>query len=157
MGFLDKLESLPGRLINYLLPNIRRDEEKIVISHGGDTDELYSGTDRRKHVRFPVNLAVQHGSQIPLQYQDFILNAGEGGVFIQCDTPLPTGTPLILHFYIPPEEMLLAEFKGEVINISRCAKYGNGMHVKFTHYHKEDMEHFLSYLEEKRHLLDVKA
>lgn len=157
MGFLDKLKPLLAGLINCFLPNIKKGEEKIVVSHGGDTDELYSGSERRKHVRFPVRLAVRHGSKAPLLYQDFVLNAGEGGVFIQCDTPLQPGALLTLHFYIPPEEMLLAEFKGEVINVSRCAKYGSGMHVKFTYYHKEDMERFLFYLEERRHLLDVKA
>ena len=157
MGFLARQEFLLGKLIDRLWPATKEDGAKIIVSQGGTTDELYSGSERRRHVRFPTNLAVRYGHEAPLMYRNFMLNASEGGVFIQCDSPFPPETILDLHFFIPLEEKLLAEFSGEVTYTSSHAKYGAGMHVKFFHYSEEDMQRFMSYLEESQHLLDINA
>lgn len=157
MGFLDRQGFLLGNLIRNFLPAAKEDGVKIIVSQSGDADEFFPGREKRKHVRFPVCLSVRHDQEFPLLCQDFVLNASEGGVFIQCDAPFPPETILTLHFYIPPEERLLAEFSGEVTDISNGAKYATGMFIKFFHYSDEDMKRFLSYLEENRHLLDIKA
>jgi len=157
MGLLNRLVFLLGKLIKELFPSAKEDGAKIIIGHDNGADELYPGTERRKHVRFPVSLSVLHGQELPLKYQDFVLNASEGGIFIQCDSPFPPETILVLHFYIPPDERLLAEFNGEVTEISNGSKYAVGMHVKLFPNSDEDMKRFLSYLEERRHLLDIKT
>ncbi len=157
MGFLDRQGFLLGNLIKRVLSGDKDNGGIILVGHGGGLDEVYSGTERRKHVRFPVSLAVQHGQEWPQLHQDFVLNASQGGVFIQCDTPFPPETILVLHFYVPPEERLLAEFSGEVTEISNGGDYPSGMHVKFFHYSDEDMNRFLAYLEESRDLLDIEA
>ncbi|ATX82369.1 PilZ domain-containing protein [Mariprofundus ferrinatatus] len=155
MGFLNRQVFLLGNLVERLWPFNREAGTKMLLSHGGDTDEFYSGSEKRRHVRFPVSLSVRHNLELPLLCKDYVLNASKGGVFIQCEDPFPVDTILILHFYIPPEEKLLAEFSGEVTEISDGSKYAAGMHIKFFHYSDEDMKRFLSYLEESKKLLDV--
>ena len=157
MGFLDRQGFLLGNLIKRVLSGDKDNGGIILVGHGGGLDEINSGTERRKHVRFPVSLAVRHGQEWPQLHQDFVLNASEGGVFIQCDAPFPPETILILHFYVPPEERLLAEFSGEVTEISTGGERPIGMHVKFFHYSDEDMSRFLAYLEESRNLLDIQV
>jgi len=156
MGFLDRQGFLLGNLIKRLFSQDNAGE-KTVIGHDGETDEINSKNERRKHIRFPVSLAVRHGQEWPQLCQDFVLNASQGGVFIQCDTPFPLETILVLHFYVPPEERLLAEFNGEVVEVSNGEQRPKGMHVKFFHYSDEDMNRFLAYLEERRDLLDIEA
>jgi len=157
MGFFDRQGFLLGKLIRSFLPVARENGSKIIVSQDGDADEFYPGSERRQHVRFPVCLSLRYGQGFPLLCQDFVLNASEGGVFIQCDAPFPPETILVLHFYVPPEEKLLAEFSGEVVKISNGTKYASGMHIKFFDCSDEDMKRFLSYLEESRHLLDIKT
>jgi hypothetical protein len=156
MGFLDRQGFLLGNLIKRLF-SLDNTGEKTVIGHNGEADEMNSKSERRKHVRFPVSLAVQHGQEWPQLYQDFVLNASKGGVFIQCDKPFPPETILVLHFYVPPEERLLAEFNGEVVEVSSGEERPVGMHVKFFHYSDEDMNRFLAYLEERQDLLDIQG
>lgn len=156
MGFIDRQGFLLAKLIKSFLPAARENGATIIVSKSGNTEEFCAGNERRKHMRFPVALSVRHGQELPLPCQDFVLNASEGGVFIQCDAPLPPETILELHFYLPPEEKLLAEFSGEVIETSSGTKYASGMHIKFFDYNAADMERFLAYLEENRHLLDIK-
>jgi len=157
MGFFDRQGFLLTKLMKSFLPAARENGATIIVSKNGNTEEFYAGNERRKHVRFPVSLSVQHGQELPLPCQDFVLNASEGGVFIQSDAPFPPETILELHFYVPPEEKLLAEFSGEVVRTSSGTKYASGMHIKFFDYSAEDMKRFLAYLEENRHLLDIKT
>ena len=63
-----------------------------------------------------------------------------------------------MHFYIPPEEKLLGEFKGKVVGIDRNNNiYSQGMCVKFTGNFGEDMIRFVDYIEEKKHLVDIEV
>ena len=157
MGFFNRQSFLLANLIRSCLPAARREGAKIIVGQNGDAGEFYPGKEKRIHVRFPVCLSIRYGQEPPLLCQDFVLNASEGGVFIQCDTPFPPETILTLHFYVPPEERLLAEFSGEVAEISDGSTYAAGMHIKLFDCSVEDMERFLSYLEESRHLLDIKS
>jgi hypothetical protein len=63
-----------------------------------------------------------------------------------------------MHFYIPPEEKLLGEFRGKVIDVNRNNySYPQGMYVKFVGSFKDDMKRFVDYLEEKQHLIDFEV
>ena len=157
MGFLNRQAFLLGNLVDDLFPSAKKAGAKIVISHSGDTDEFPPDSERRKHVRFPVCLAVRHGKEQPQIIQDFVLNASEGGAFIQCDAPYPPETILTLNFYVPPDERLLAKFSAEVTDISDGSEYAVGVHVKFFDYNDYDMDRFMSFLEEGQHLLDIKT
>jgi hypothetical protein len=131
--------------------------DKVFIDRGG-TAEGYSGTERRKHVRFPVCLAIKYGEDVSEDCLDFILNTSKGGVFVRSDCPLPKGTKVIIHFYIPPEDKLLGKFKGKVVGVNLDDRiYPKGMYIKFIDYTKEDMRTLEDYLEEKRHLVDKTA
>lgn len=132
--------------------------EKILVDKEGEAYEFISDKDRPKHVNFPVKLAVKHGDELPVFYSDFILNINKGEIFIKIDSPIPKGSILIMHFYIPPEEKLLGEFKGKVMDIkSNNNVYPLGMYVKFIGNFEEDTKKFVDYLEEKRHLVDIEV
>lgn len=135
----------------------RRRDGRFFIDIGGSVEEVLPDRDRRRHVRFPVELAVRYGEEAPLVFDSFILDAGKGGVFIRSDHPLPVGSMIHLHFYIPPEEKLLGAFEGEVVEVNRSSRYPRGMHVKLFGSSEGDMDRFLAYLEERHQLLDVKG
>lgn len=132
--------------------------DKLIVDRHGDADEI-GGEDgdeeRRRHVRFPLCLAVKYGIDVPESCADFILNLSRGGVFIKTSSPVPRGERLTMHFYIPPHEKLLGEFTGEVVAVnSSDPAYPLGMHVKFVDCDPEEMKKLEEYLEEKRHLVD---
>lgn len=130
--------------------------DKLFVDKGGEIDE-FAGKER-KHVRFPVCLAVKYGEDVPEACADFILNISKGGVFIKTDRPLKNGSKITMHFYIPPEEKLLGEFEGEVVGLSPgIPPLPGGMHVKFVNCSEEDMKRLEDFLEEKKHLVDKEA
>ncbi len=132
--------------------------DKLFFDMGGEVDEFISDKDKPKHVRFPVKLAVKHEKGFPEFYSDFVLNVGKGGVFIKTDSPIPKGSFVVMHFYIPPEQKLLGEFRGKVIDVNRNNySYPRGMYVKFLGSFKDDMKRFVAYLEEKQHLIDFEV
>ncbi len=133
---------------------------KIFVDKGGEAYEFMSDQDKPIHIRFPVKLAVKLDGKFPefFNYSDFILNLNKGEVCIKTDSPLPKGSLLIIHFYIPPEEKLLGEFKGKVVGIDRNNNiYSQAMCVKFTGNFEEDMIRFVAYIEEKKHLVDIEV
>jgi hypothetical protein len=114
-----------------------------------------SVVERPRHVPFPVYLAVKHGDGILEEYHDFILNSSESWVFVRTESPLPEGTPLIMHFYIPPEYKLLAELRGWVATMNRNnAHDAKGMKIKFSYFSHKELESLESYIEGKKHLID---
>lgn len=136
------------------------DEEKLFVDHEGEVSEFTASDskERRKHVRFPVCLAVRYGEVLSSVCADFVLNASRGGVFIKTESLLLPGSVIQMHFYIPPEEKLLGEFTGRVVAVNLInPAYPRGMHVEFTERGTKDMDRLIEYLEEKRHLVDEEA
>lgn len=133
------------------------DDSSYFMVQQDSADEYSSHPDRRRHVRFPVELAVRYGEDAPVAYDCFVLNTSRQGVFISTNRPYPEGTILVMHFYIPPHSKLLAELKGEVRSINTSDRYPQGMHIEFFQYAEEDMQRLSDYLEEKKHLLDTNA
>lgn len=130
--------------------------DKVYVKKGEDAEE-YS-PERRRHVRFPFCLAVKYGRDVPDACYDFTLNISKGGVFIKSNSPLPKGAKIIMHFYIPPENKLLGEFKGKVVRVNADnPAYPTGMHVQFTGHADKDLKRLEDYLEENRHLVDRKV
>jgi PilZ domain. len=124
------------------------------VTRGRDSKAI-AESEKRRHVRFPVHLAVQYGVAASVEYTSFILNMSMGGVFIQTDQPLPVGTKIHIHIYIPPDVKLLGEFTGEVMWVNdRNPRTHKGMGVKFSGVGKESLRQLAAYLDEKKHLLD---
>lgn len=113
--------------------------------------------EKRSEVHFPVNLAVQYGEDIPQIYPDFVLNISKGDVCIITDRPLPEGSIITMHFYIPPHEKLLGEFNGEVIIEGQPASCTKCMYVRFFDVSAENMQQLEGFLEGKRSLLNISA
>jgi len=129
----------------------------IFVDKGGEVYKFISENDRPVHVRFPVKLAIKTEEKFPefFYYSDFILNLNKGEVFIITDSQISKGSVLTMHFYIPPEEKLLGEFKGKVLGINRNNNYPQGIFVEFTGDFRNDMIIFVGYLDEKKHLVDI--
>ncbi len=129
----------------------------IFVDKGEEVYKFVSENDRPIHVSFPVKLAVKIEEEFPelFYYSDFVLNLNKGEVFIITDSPIPKGSVLIMHFYIPPEEKLLGEFEGKVTGINYDNNYPQGMFVEFTGNFGNDMIVFTDYLDEKKHLIDI--
>lgn len=154
MGIINRLIYRFGNWSStFLRP--REPHEKLYIDHHGEVSGAFDGSERRAHVRFPVNLAVRYGDSIPLIYEDFVLNLSKGGVYIITDHPLPPGSIITMHFFIPPEQKLLGEFNGEVVQAKRAPGYPDGMHVAFFDLGSEELNRLEAYLEEKRPLLNI--
>lgn len=85
---------------------------------------------RRQTVRILVDYRSEHGHQC-----DYATTLGAGGLFIECDEPLPANTILKLRFRLPHSEDL-HELEGRV-KWCRDARSGDravapGMGVQFT-------------------------
>ncbi len=107
---------------------------------------------------FPVCLAIKYGNNVLAGCPDFILDAGELWMFIRTASPPPEGTPLLLHFYIPPENKLLAEAKGRVGAIDTgSAHRPKGMFIQFDHGSREKLEALVHFVEQTKHLVDRAA
>ena len=135
-------------------PAVRQD--KFYVDNDGQMVEVQgSFREKRTDVRFPVNLAVRYGEEDPEIYQDFVLNISKGGVYIITDRPLPMGSIIVMHFFVPPQQRLLAEFTGEVVAVNENELYPQGMHVEFFNIKEESIRQLESFLEGKRSLLNI--
>jgi len=115
------------------------------------------GAEHRAEVRFPVFLSVVHHGHSTEAASDFILNISKNGAFVLTKTLLPIGTAMTLRFHIPPEQSVLSEFEGIVAGVNiDDPRFPRGMHVKFTACRPEDTKRLEEFLEEKKHLLDIK-
>jgi len=132
----------------------RRD--KFFVDNDGKMVEV-GGTfqEKRTDIRFPVNLAVRYGEGDPKVYENFVLNISKGGVYIITEQPLPKGAIIVMHFFVPPQQKLLAEFAGEVVGINQSELYPPGMHVEFFDVRPESVSRLEGFLEGKRSLLNV--
>ncbi|MEK6531136.1 MAG: PilZ domain-containing protein [Deltaproteobacteria bacterium] len=137
-------------------PGKKEESEIIFLDNNGSVDEFKG--DRRNHVRFPVALAVRYKDLEPRIYNDLVLNASRGGVYISTEAPFQVGTALDMHFYIPPSEKLLGEFRGEVVGINLSGgSYPTGMNVKFIDCDEDALNSLVEYLEGRKLLVDEEA
>jgi len=154
LGFIHRQIYRLTELKKKLLNCPERDDSSVFVVQQDSADEYSSHQERRRHVRFPLELAVRYGKDVPVAYDSFVLNISRHGIFILTDKPFPEGTILVMHFFIPPDLKLLAELKGEVIKVNTSDSYPQGMHIEFFQYSETDMQRFNEFLEEKQHLLD---
>jgi uncharacterized protein (TIGR02266 family) len=130
-------------------------DEKYFIDSHGTMDELGEGDNHRRHVRFPVHLAVKYQDSSLNDYEDFVLNAGRGGVFIETGRPLPEGSRLTMHFYIPPQVKLLGSVQGTVVwSNTSGLKHPRGMGIRFDSGCEGEMQKLVELMEEHKHLID---
>jgi hypothetical protein len=129
-------------------------EDKYFVDKKGRAEEHIKGSIRKKDVHFPLCLAVKYGDSVPFECPDFLLSISKGKVFVETDSPLPEGSRVTLHFYIPPNAKLLAEFKGRVIRPPRNALKTNGSYIKIHDFFHAKLHALEQFLEEKRHLVD---
>ena len=109
-------------------------------------------------VRFPVCLAIKYGDDVTETCPDFVLNIDESWVFIKTDAPLPAGSPLIMHFYIPPETKLLAEVRGMVVPVADPgAQLPRGMLVRVTLFSRWKLRRMEGYAKGEQPLVDKVA
>jgi hypothetical protein len=120
--------------------------DKFFVDKGGEAEEYFQG---RRHVRFPVCLALRVGSGEPLECPDFVLNAETAEVMVRTSGRFPLHSAVALHFYIPPESKLLAGVKGRVIG-----KSSSGIRIRIGKGFGEEMRRLEGYLEERRRLMD---
>ncbi len=106
-------------------------------------------------VMFPICLAIKCHSSIAEVCPDFIMNVDESWVFVRTGSPLPEGTQLTLHFYIPPESKLLAEIRGRVIPVSAIDKpLSDGMLIRFAPFSLWKLKRMERYSKGERPLVD---
>jgi Tfp pilus assembly protein PilZ len=130
--------------------------DKLLLGRCCEVVEVWGGSERRKHIRFPVCLSVRYGDRVQNDGADFVLNISKGGLFIRTESLLPVGSSLNVLLYIPPHGKHLGEFKGKVIRVSEgCSPdCPMGIHIEFTDCTPEAKKSLSDYLEEKHHLLD---
>ncbi len=109
-------------------------------------------------VPFPVCLAVKNGTEVGEMCADFVLNLKKSLIFIRTESPLPAGTSITMHFYIPPEAKLLAEVRGKVMPIAgHRMQLPRGMLVRFAWHSRLRLKYLERYATGERHLVDMAA
>jgi len=132
-------------------------EENILFDTGGQLQIGRKGN-TLVLVPFPVCLAIKHENNLIETCPNFILNMDESWIFIRSGSPLPEGTSLILHFYIPPEIKLLAEVWGKVVPIvSSGMLLPSGMLIRFAYFSRWHLKYLERYVKGERHLVDRAA
>jgi len=129
-------------------------DDILYLGHHCNLKRIHKGGEPSHQIPFPVCLAAQHDADLPVVYEDFSLNLEQGAAFVETDDPLPEGNRLVLHFYIPPEKKLLAEFTGMVVTANRGDNYPHGMYIELSDGTSHSLEILGEYLDEHRHLLD---
>jgi hypothetical protein len=130
---------------------------KFFVDKGGHLQE-YKNSQSLQLVPFPVCLAIRYGDNAAEEYPNFILNIDESWLFVRTESPLPEGTSLLMHFYIPPEDKLLAEIKGKIVTVNHDnAAYPKGMLIIISFFSRKQMQRLENYFERKDHLIDNKA
>ena len=88
----------------------------------------------RRHRRQTVRILVDYASEVGVRC-DYATTLGAGGLFIECEEPLPKGTHMKLRFRLPHSEGL-HELEGRVSwvrdAISGDRALAPGMGVQFT-------------------------
>lgn len=127
--------------------------DKYFVDKQGRTEEYIPGIKGKKEIHFPLCLAIKYGNDVPMDCADFLLDTSKGKLFVPTEWPLPAGSSLTLHFYIPPKTKLLAEFRGKVIETGRINNI-EGNVIKIQDFMHRRLHMLEDYLEEKKHLID---
>jgi Tfp pilus assembly protein PilZ len=115
----------------------------------------YTGPNLRKHLRFPVCIAISYHHNPLEPCSDFILSISMGGLFIRTEKPLKIGSKIKMQFRIPPDGKDLGEFDGRIVNVNTDnPDHPMGIFVKFIKCSKSELKRLEDYLEGKKHLLD---
>ena len=90
--------------------------------------------ERRAHERIPVKIPVEYTDLVDF-FVDYALDISRGGMFINTEKPLKTGTPVRVRFSIP-EEKEPFEAGGIVVRIAKARgkpphKKPGGVGIKF--------------------------
>lgn len=131
--------------------------DKYFIDRNSRAEEISRDTAKARRVHFPLCLAIKYGNDVSLECPNFLLNTSKGKVFVETDEPLPEGSNVVLHFYIPPEAKLLSEFKGRVVRLRGPFPNTKGSMIKIRDITHRKLRRLEEYLEEKRHLVDEKV
>jgi hypothetical protein len=128
--------------------------DKFFIDKEGKADWCTTPCTKKRNVRFPLCLAIKYRDDVPFLCADFLLNSNQRRVFVKTDAPLPEGSPVTLHFYIPPDKKLLGEFQGRVMKEQGLPPAVRGNFIKIHDFLHRKLDKLEEYLEEKRHLVD---
>ncbi|MBI5739269.1 MAG: hypothetical protein HZA16_00995 [Nitrospirae bacterium] len=131
--------------------------DKYFIDKKGRAEEFYQDEGITRPVNFPLCLAVKFGDDVPLSCPAFLLNTSKGKVFVETDTPLPEGSSVELHFYIPPKIKLLSEVRGVVVPGPKGPNSAKGTMIKIRDFTHRRLQRLEDYLEEKKRLVDRRA
>jgi hypothetical protein len=132
--------------------------KKTLLMGIGGHIQVRDETGTIKVVPFPICLAIWHIKDVMTSCPNFIVNIEERWVYVKTDRPLPVGTSVLMHFYIPPEEKLLARIGGAVAPLDQNGKqYQEGMLIKFGLFSRGETERLADYVEGKRPLTDKVA
>lgn len=140
-----------------LMPEPERAPVCLFVNRHDMARGQYIQANRCSEAGFPVRLAAQSGRGQPQHYDDFALDFCKGELFIATRSILPLDTILDLHFYIPPQEKLLAACKGEIDDTERFGSRMHGMHVTLFDRFESELLRFRNYLEGKQDLLSIRA
>ncbi|MCX5813248.1 MAG: PilZ domain-containing protein [Proteobacteria bacterium] len=133
-------------------------KEKYFLNLNGSSEEISPSGEHRRSIRFPVSLSVKYGEKTPVEYTSFIINMSERGVFIQTENPLQTGAKIVMSFYIPPNVKILANVVGNVQWVNNGdSNLPRGMGISLEVYSIESIQLLEDFLEERKHLVDLKG
>jgi hypothetical protein len=110
------------------------------------------------YIPFPVCLAIKNRNDLIDTCADFVLNLEKSWIFIRTGTSLPTGTSILMHFYIPPATKLLAEVRGKVVPDDAAGmQLQRGMLIRFAWFSHWKLKRMVQYAKGELHLVDKAA
>jgi hypothetical protein len=111
---------------------------------------------RHREVPFSVRLSIWCGNRLLSDVSDFILCIDKKAVYVVTSTRIRAGKRVLIDFYMPPDNISLGEFEGEVSRLRvNSTNYPDGIHVRFTNASEERIRRLGEILEQKRHLVDL--
>ncbi len=131
-----------------------QEKEKVYVNMNGRTEEFSPESGESRSVRFPVCLAVEHEQEVKEVCSDFMFSADHERILVKSRNPLPEGSTVLIHIYVPPEEKLLGRFHGEVEETMEGDSTEGRMKIRLLHHPEDEMQRFQEFLEEKKHLVD---
>ncbi|HYB13727.1 MAG TPA: TIGR02266 family protein [Myxococcota bacterium] len=101
---------------------------RIEISEADD--ERSDGGEKRRSERTPLVVRVDY-TTVDSFFSEFTANINEGGLFIEAESPPPSGTAVLLQFKLPGEEEPIRVHGRVVWTSARQGSEGPGMGIEF--------------------------